>query len=61
MLYTGMSGASFSPACTWRLLITPSIGALITPSLRAMRAMSTMAAADFTAARARSTVFWVAS
>src|SRR5471030_1942699 len=57
MLYTGMSGASFSPACTWRLLTTPLIGALMTPSFSAMRAISTIAAADLTLARARSTLF----
>jgi hypothetical protein len=38
-----------------------AMGALITPSLSAMRAISTIAAADLTAARARSTVFWVES
>jgi hypothetical protein len=58
---TGLSGDSFSPAWTWRLLTTPDSGARITVSFRAMRASSSWARAASTAAWARSTLFEVVS
>ena len=61
MVNTGMSGETFSPACTWRLLITPDSGAQITVSFSALRASSSWAWAALTLARASATAFWVVS
>ena len=61
MVNTGMSGETFSPACTWRLLTTPASGARITVSASAMRASSSWARMALTLACASSTLFWVVS
>jgi hypothetical protein len=61
MAITGLSGESFSPACTKRLLTTPDSGARMTVSFSAMRARSSWARAASTAACASSTLLRVVS